>query len=770
MKRLVPVLLLGIVLAARAWALSADEQMRFADGIYLRGFYETALTEYIALIRDNPGSPHEVAALYRIGECYRQLGNQAGAERFYKRVAQEFPQSPQAPRAELRRAEIAIADQQYAAAQAILTTLQTRDATPETAAAAGYYLGYSRLKNNDAAGADAAFRQVLADFADSPYASYAALDLAALHAKDKTPAAQMTTWYEQAVAAAPTLAAKAEALFRWGDWAYRNEDYQQAADTLQALLLELPDQPRARDAWLAAGWSLYFLERTPEAMELAEKLAHDAPDANLAAAGVYLRANCLRKLNRDGEALADYETVVRDYPRTDYAARAAYEIMVTRFKRGEYDKVLVVAPVQPAKEQAADVLWMRAEAERNLGRLDDARGHYEALVKEFPRAAQAVPALLRLGEMARAAGRQSEAAAWFQRVAQDYPKNEAAAEALKAAALANLRAGDPKAALAGWDDLLARSPTGAAAAEARLQKALVLIELKKPKDALALLDALVADAPAGASIAAAQYWRGVLLAEQEKWSAAEAALRACLAAGPEPQTASLARLRLAVALQRLQRLDEAADQLAPLLAQPDMVADNPALIEWLIRRSFEQGDDARALEAATALAQHAREASWRQIGWHWAGTSQTQLGREKEALASYRKAVAEPARTREGTEAQLLLAELELKNGAHEKAEAAFTAAGEAAAGEDTLDLRARAYFGLAETAEAAGQLDKAARHFMSVAVLYDDPQWTPQSLYRASQLFGKLGKKAEQESTRRELLQRYPDSSFARQLQEAAP
>jgi len=303
-----------------------------------------------------------------------------------------------------------------------------------------------------------------------------------------------------------------------------------------------------------------------------------------------------------------------------------------------------------------------------------------------------------------------------------------------------------------------------------LQKALVLIELKKPKDALALLDALVADAPAGASIAAAQYWRGVLLAEQEKWSAAEAALRACLAAAPEPQTASLARLRLAVALQRLQRLDEAADQLAPLLAQPDMVADNPALIEWLIRRSFEQGDDARALEAATALAQHAREASWRQIGWHWVGTSQAQLGHEKEAVASYRKAVAEPAHTREGTEAQLLLAELELKNGALEKAEAAFTAAGEAAAGEDTLDLRARAYFGLAETAEAAGQFDKAARHFMSVAVLYDDPQWTPQSLYRASQLFGKLGKKAEQESTRRELLQRYPDSSFARQLQEAAP
>ncbi len=770
MKRRLLVLLSGIWLTATAWALTADEQMRFADGIYLRGFYETALSEYLVLIRDNPGSPHEAAALYRVGECYRQMGNQAGAERFYKRVAQDYPQSPQAPRAELRRAEIAIADQQYATAQAILTAQQSRAAAPETAAAAGYYLGYSRMKNNDAAGADAAYRQVLADFADSPYASYAALDLAALHAKDKTAAAQMAAWYEQAVAAAATPAAKAEALFRWGDWAYRNEEYQQAADTLQSLLLELPDQPRARDAWLAAGWSLYFLERTPEAMELAEKLAHAAPDAQLTAAGIYLRANCLRKLNRDGEALADYETVTRDYPRTDYAPRAAYEIMVTRFKRGEYDKALVAAPAQPDKTQAADVLWMRAEAERQLGRLDDARSHWEALVKEFPRAAQAAPALLRLGEMAREAGRQDEAAAWFQRVAADYPKHEAATEALKAAALANMRAGNAQAALAGWDALLARTPTGPAAAEARLQKALVLLELKKPKNALTLLDELVAESPTGESLAAAHYWRGALLAEQEKWSAAEAALRACLAAAPDPATASLARLRLAVALQRLQRLDEAADQLAPLLTQADMVADNPALIEWLIRRSFEQGDDARALAAATALAQHAREAGWRQIGWHWAGTSQAQLGREKEARACYQKAVAEPAHTREGTEAQLLLAELDLQAGATEKAAAGFAAAGETTTGEDRLDLRARAYFGLAETAEAASQLDKAARHFMSVAVLYDDPQWTPQSLYRASQLFGRLGKPTEQESVRRELLQRYPDSSFARQLQEAAP
>jgi TolA-binding protein len=362
-----------------AWGLTADEQIRFADGIYLRGFYETAVGEYLALLRDYPDSEHVAAALYRTGECYRQMGNQAGAERFYKRLTTEFPKSEQAPRAELRRAELAIAEERHADAAVILNQLLLGGAPEETAAAASYYLGYSRWKAGDRKGAGTAYARMLEEHGQSPYASYAALDLAALHAGDKIDDAQMTDWFEKAVETAATPSAKAEALFRWGDWAYRQERYQVAADTLQSLLVEFPEERRARDARLATAWSLYYLERTAEAMELAEKLVASASDAETAASGVYLRANCLRKLNRDGEALTDYGTVVRDYPGTRFAGRAAYEIMVTHFKRGEHEKALVAAPVQPDGANAVDVLWMRAECERALGRTDAARGRYEAL-------------------------------------------------------------------------------------------------------------------------------------------------------------------------------------------------------------------------------------------------------------------------------------------------------------------------------------------------------------------------------------------------------
>ena len=53
---------LGLACAVSARGLTAEEQMRFADGIYLRGFYETAAGEYLALLRDHPDSARVPAA------------------------------------------------------------------------------------------------------------------------------------------------------------------------------------------------------------------------------------------------------------------------------------------------------------------------------------------------------------------------------------------------------------------------------------------------------------------------------------------------------------------------------------------------------------------------------------------------------------------------------------------------------------------------------------------------------------------------------------
>ena len=770
MKRIGLILLLLLLLGVSAWGLNADEQMRFADGIYLRGFYESAVGEYLLLLRDFPGSEFEAPALYRTGECYRQMGNLAGAERFYKRVASEYPDGKEAPRAALRRAEIALAEGRPEDSKSLLKTLLKGEADAETKAAGTYQLGSSYLKADQLRSATTTFKSLLKDYPDSPYAAYAALDLAAINGSKERNGTQMEDWFEQAVKTAGTPSVKAEALFRWGDWAYRQERYQEAADTLQALLVELPEERRAQDALLATAWSLYYLDRTAEAMQMAEQMIAAATDPETAASGEYLRANCLRKMNRDGEALLAYQSVTQNYPGTPFAQRAAYEIMVTQFKRGQHEKAVVAAPAKPGPANEVDVLWMRAESERMLGRIDLARGRYETLSTEYAGTDQAASSLLRLGEMAREAGRLEKASELFRRMAEEYPENPAVPDAWKASALARLRTGDAQGALKDWDQVLDANPEGEASEEARLQKVLVLIELKKSAPALKALDELLQISPTGEQTARAHYWRGVLLSEKSKWEEAEEALRSSLSASPDPQTESLARLRLAVVLQRQGRMDEAADQIEPLLEEPQRVAENPALVEWLVRRRFEQGQYADSLVAALALAENAREASWRQIGWHWAGASQSQFGREAEAMVLYEKAVEEEATTREGAESQLLLAGLELKAGHLKEAMERYADAAQSASGEQTLDLRARAYFGLGEAAEADGQLEKAARHFMSVAVLFDDTEWTPNSLYRAGTLFGLTDQPAKEASAWAELVDRYPNSSFAKQVESITP
>jgi TolA-binding protein len=130
-------------------------------------------------------------------------------------------------------------------ARSLLKGLLKAKPPADTAAAASYYLGLAHQKAGDAQEASAAFSDVLKKHGDSPHAAYAALELAALHAADRKNDDQMTAWFETAVQTATTPSAKAEALFRWGDWAYRQGRYQLAADTLQSLLVELPGERRA---------------------------------------------------------------------------------------------------------------------------------------------------------------------------------------------------------------------------------------------------------------------------------------------------------------------------------------------------------------------------------------------------------------------------------------------------------------------------------------------------------------------------------------------
>lgn len=412
---------------------------------------------------------------------------------------------------------------------------------------------------------------------------------------------------------------------------------------------------------------------------------------------------------------------------------------------------------------------MRAECERGLGHGGRALELYEGLGREFGGSREAMWALMRRAEMAREGGEMGKAAALFEEAAGHAAGGERRGEAWEGAAACHLAAGDARAALRDWGKRLAMKPEGDELAGVLLQRALVQIELGEAGEAAASLEGAERAGGGEEVRAKVAYWRGVLQAEGKDGEGAVKSFRACLGGGADERTAALARLRLTLVLQGLGRMDEAADEMEPITREKAMVAENPALVEWFIRQRFDQGAYGAVEAAAKTLAGSGASPAWCQIGWFWAGQAAAEMGREGEALAAWGAAVGIPARTREGVEARLLMAKRALGRGDVGEARERYGEAAEAAR-EDMQDLRARAYFGLGEAAGAGGEWEDAARHYMSVAVLFDDPELTPRALAAAAAAYRELGEEGLRDAAIRELGERYPGSSYARGFEERAP
>jgi TolA-binding protein len=64
----------------------------------------------------------------------------------------------------------------------------------------------------------------------------------------------------------------------------------------------------------------------------------------------------------------------------------------------------------------------------------------------------------------------------------------------------------------------------------------------------------------------------------------------------------------------------------------------------------------------------------------------------------------------------------------------------------------------LGDILAASGDQAEAAKAFLTVAVLYDDPQVTPKALMKAAEAYRKAGNTFEAEKALKELQQRYPN------------
>ena len=720
--------------------------------------WDTALKEYQAFLTQNPDKKAEAEAVYyRMGESYRALGRTNEADQAYQRAYDDYPNGEFHYRSGLRRAEILDQAGKGREQVQLLVSMLAAAPPPDLGSACRYALGVALEKQGKTAEAVEAYEAVLKKYAGTPYVSYAALALAGLDRK--AGGSRTAELYRLAATNAASPRVGAEAWFQLGDFLFGRKEYEQSARAYEQLAALYPADARVAEARLQQAWSLYHAQRFADALGLC--------NGGKGEEWLYLKANCERQLLKNDAAAVTYAELLKAYPQGAMAGSAAYERALAFFKMGRFQDAIDQAKGLTANERVRrDVYWLLAESYASVKDEAGAVQNYRLLVEQYPKSPLAGDALYRLAHLMQKKGDFLQAAELFGQLANDFPAHDLAAQAVFAQASCLGKAQKHEQAVAAYARLIEKYPTCPYLEDSLFQKATVETFLRRDARAQETWRDLLNRFPATKYGADARFWNGVLLEENGKLEEAESAFRAALKAVPPPSDELVLsiRFRLALVLQRRGgQLAEAAGLLQGLMATPMREKFPSAMAEWLADYQIGQRKFAEALTVADWLAAKATSDNWRQIAWCLKGRALMGLGKNDEARQAFERVVGIDFKSQAMAEAWLKLGQLTLAAGDAAKAKRAFEEAATLAASDTLLAIRVQAYAGIGRALKAQGDHAGAARHFLSVAVLFDDPDLVPECLAEAAKAFDTLGRKDDADKARKELKERYPDSEWAK-------
>jgi len=747
--------------------LEMKDRQQLADGLFRRSLFELAAREYAALSAA-PDATDLDNVLFRLGECYRRTQKKAEAEAVYKRLVEQFPKSPNVPRAQLQRALILMEAGGGSLESAVeaFGRLTGADVPPEVRSAALYHAGETLEKLKRPGDALARYELLGKEFAETDYGMYAGLRTAWIltqtgKAEDRRRA--MGLYLDLAHKAKDAKVAE-EACYFSAQLALSDARYDESANLFQMLRTRHSASPRVVESALSAGWANFYAGRYKEGSDVLDlivgDLRHPAREEVL-----YVKANCLRMLEQRAAAIALYDRQLSAFPDGRLAKLAMYEKLTALYGDGKYEEVLKVSAqfLQPPEELVDNVYWMNAESAVALQRSEIAVQNCRLLVEKCPKSPFVKDALYRLGWLLQKQEAWESASSWFLQVAERFPSDPLAAKALYASGVCQSQLGQSDAALRDWTALLTRYPGGDMVPETLYQKAMEELRAKNLRAAGATLDERVRRFPEDVRKAEVLYWRASICRQLNDLAEAERLFRACLAAVPSKEFEREAMLELGMILQQVGRKPEAAALFQKLLDAPIAEKLGAERLAWLAEFQIEQKQYDAAVQAANTMIALKVDKGWKQTAWTLLGRVYRAKSERDPAVHAFNEALATGAMTAYGAEAALRLGELFTESGRYDDAFKQLNDAATRAASPELLGLRAHAYAGLARNAELKGDVEGALRYYMSVGILFDDAVLVPEALHKAALLLDKLGRVDEARAMRDELKARYPESPLTK-------
>jgi TolA-binding protein len=732
--------------------LSGVEQQRLADGLYARGLYDLALVEYQKLIAIEPAPENLDLLFYRAGESAMRSGDPAKAQQYFAEAIRINDTGVAAQRSRYRLADEAFRARDFALAEKLLRELTAQDLDPAMDAPVRFTLGQVLESRNQLPEALKLYRALVADYPAESLSAYAALRMAAISnggVDEKREA------YEKALKNPPSRDFEIEALWGLAALEVSVKNHQAAADLYWRLWENFQDSTRVGGGMIHLAWAQLQAGAFEKALTLSAATTDARKQAD-ADTWLYLDALCYVNTDKADAAQVQLEKLLTDFPKSRFRSTAAYELAVLYAAQGAHEKVLNYrADLEQVPGREVEGLWMLAESARASAENREALQLYTRIAHQYgadPRAPDALyfRALLLLQTENAATASQG-----LNRFATRFPKDPRAPQALEQAGDILVQSGQLEAGLVQWDKALVRYPD--LPAGLWFKTALLEIRIGKNADARIRLQTLMTKNPDEAQKAGAHYWLGVLYDKQGEDEKAQAALNEALSGELKPEWRNPARMRLGQSYLRNQEPEKALNAFLPILGTEQEKEFSDNLLLWLLPIASEHADRSAAAKIANAMVHEDRKTVTRELGYYALAANMAGPDKVQARIDALQKGLAFKSESLEAAEAHLTLAGqyLSLKD-----FEAGFRQYSEATRLASLLEqgrMQAKGMMGSGDVRFAEEKWADAAKYFMSVAVLFDDPELSPEALRKAADAFRRAGDPVKAAAAEKEIQTRYP-------------
>jgi TolA-binding protein len=741
------------------------EQLNYANGLFSRKLYDLAIPEYEKFLGLYPNSPNRPATLFYLGESYRALNRTTPARTSFQSVIKDFPDDEMVGLASYALAEIYFNEKDYSSSLPLFHRAAAKIKVSALALSARYFEArcLEAVERKDEA------RDIYQHVIDAPDPNPFRDDsrLAAgsifLAGGRKNDALKQ---FEALASEARKPALKAEATVRAGlvalDLAVGEKGKTDKAMTTKAttLLQKGRNLPEAgRWAGVAAVGLVRLEYQSGQYAQVVadyEKSKGQVPEETRPEM-MLLAANSQRQLGHFKEAQVIYREIIDRYPSREEAKDAQYQQLITLYSandpklRAQIDEFI---KDNPGGEHADQAKLLKAEALYKEKDFAAAAPLYSDLRSSNLSPKLHAEAAFKLGWCYAQTKQSDKAVDAFSYFLQAFPNNPQIPSALAQRALAYQDGKQYQLARSDLDQLLVGYPKAKEREAALQQKALILGQLDDAKGMSATFQLLLKEYPKTTAAAQAHYYIGKAAFEGKDYASAIPELNLARQLNAE-QYGAPAALRIMSSYFYGKQREALAKEVDKFFQATPKGQVPGEILEWLGIDYYNAKNYAAAAKYLGALSKAGNATSVKPDFWFYLGDAQMRLDQPAEAENSLQTFL--QTSTDVVAKAKAMLALGEAKIGAH-KPDDAQKIAEEIMRLQPEGRVNAQARLLAGDVAMERRDYEEAGKSFMSVALLYDDPEITPQALSKAAKAYEKAGKPTEAEQARTQLRQKYPD------------